>query len=1107
MRRWTLAAAMAGLTLAGAHTASAQIDAKMLRYPDVSATEIVFVHAGDIWLVPKDGGVARRLASPPGEEMLPRFSPDGSHVAFSGNYDGNTDIYVLPTVGGTPSRLTYHPGDDRMVDWTPDGREILFASGRTSGSQRFNQLWRVSVDGGLPQRLPLAYGEFGAMSADGRQIAFQTLTRDFRTWKRYRGGMAPDIWLVDLESKTSRNLTTNDANDGQPMLHGRTLYFLSDRDSNMRANIWALDLDGGAPRQLTTFADFDVRFPAIGPSDIVFEAGGDLWRMSLADETLHKVEVRVATDLQAVRPHLVMVGDSIDDAGISPSGKRAVFSARGEIFTVPAEHGPVRNLTRSSGVAERFPTWSPDGKWIAAWSDASGEYQLELRAADGNGTTRTLTDLGPGFRYTPFWSPDSSKIAFTDQAQHLWVLTVATGDTVEADVFPWALSHPGMQAFDVSWSTDSRWLTWSRPAADRGSVIFIFDTTTATRHQVTSGFYDDVEPTFGADGDYLFFLTNRSFEPDYSDFDGTWIYANSTKVAAMALRGDVPSPLAPRNDVEEPDGDDDDSKSSETDDKAAKSKAKKDAAEDEDAEDEGSADADEAVTIDFTGLESRIVLLPPDAGNYSQVAAVPGKVLYLREPRTGSDDEGGELALWDLEEREEQTVLEGVTGFGVSADHHKLLVLKGGQWAIIDPAPGQKVESSLSTSSLSTMVDPRAEWHQIFNDVWRFQRDFFYDPNMHGLDWPALRTRYGALIDVCVTRWDVNFVIGELIGELSASHSYRGGGDLEDEPSRGVGLLGVDWELADGHYRIGHIVRAAAWETEARSPLAEPALEVNEGDYVLAVNGIPLDPSRSPYAAFDGLAGQTVALSVNSKPTADGAREVVVETIRSENRLRNLQWIESNRQKVAEASGGRIGYVFVPDTGVNGQSELVRQFYNQAALDGMIIDERFNAGGQMPDRFVELLTRRRSGYVRSRYGRDPWLSSMSRTGPTVMLVNSWAGSGGDAFPFLFRDAKVGPIIGTRTWGGLIGISGGHGLIDGGYVTVPTAGLYTTDGKWMLEGRGLEPDIEVVDDPALMMDGGDPQLDRAISETMSLLATAPEPVIPPAYEDRTAAGRR
>ncbi len=537
------------LWLLPAQALQAQVNARMLRQPDVSETQIAFVYAGDIWVVPKAGGTAQRLSSPRGEESFPRFSPDGSAIAFSANYDGNTDIYTVPAMGGEPVRITHHPMDDRLVDWYPDGRGILFAASRESGRQRFSQLYRVSPEGGLPEKLPVPYGEFGAISPDGKTLAYMPKSRDFRTWKRYRGGWAPEIWLFDLQDYSSRNITTSDANDGQPMWHGRTLYFLSDRGRDQRHNIWAYDLDSGSFRQVTQFTDFDVHFPAIGPSDIVFEAGGRLYLLELASETQREVQVDVVTDLATLKPRTESVASLIFGAWISPTGKRAAFEARGDIFTVPAEHGPIRNLTASSGVAERYPAWSPDGKNIAYWSDRSGEYELTIRAADGSGAEQKLTSLGPGFRYRLYWSPDSKKIAFIDQAKTIYYYDLERRRTVEVDRDQWR-SHGGLNAFTASWSADSRWLAYANGLDNRNGAVFLYDTRAGQRHQVTSGYYADFQPTFDPDGNYLYFLSNRTFRPAYGDVDNSWIYPNTTNIVAVALRPDVPSPLAARSDEE-----------------------------------------------------------------------------------------------------------------------------------------------------------------------------------------------------------------------------------------------------------------------------------------------------------------------------------------------------------------------------------------------------------------------------------------------------------------------------------------------------------------------------------------------------------------------------
>lgn len=1060
------------LLLALASPLAAQVDARLLRYPDVSATHITFVYGGDIWIVPKEGGVANRLTTPAGEETFPRFSPDGSEIAFSGNYDGNIDVYVIPATGGTPRRVTHHPASDRLVDWYPDGRSLLIASDMASEKDRFNKLFRVPVEGGLPEQLPMPYGEFAALSADARLIAYTPGTRDFRTWKRYRGGWAQDIWLYDLSADTARKIIASEANNSQPMWHGETLYFISDQGAAQRYNFWAYNTRTGQLRQVTHFTDHDVRFPAIGPSDIVFENGGRLYLLDLATEQTREVKVQVTTDLASLRPRPVNAGNYIASFDIAPTGKRAVFEARGEIFTVPAEHGMIRQLTMSSGSAERYPTWSPDGRYIAYWSDRTGEYELTLRNADGTGEERTITRLGPGYRYRPQWSPNAASIVFIDQLQRIHLVDVRSGQTRVIDQAH-GFTHGPLQAFRVSWSPDSRWIAYSRNLPNGPLAIFLYDTQRNELHQVTSGFYPATEPVFDPEGKYLYFLTQRHFQPAYSAFENTWIYANATVIAAVPLRKDVPSPLAPRND-EEPVRDLNGGQSKETKQEATTSPATSPA----------------PITIDVEDFERRVVILPPKPGNYGELAAVPGKVLYHRHVRTGAADEKNPIVAYDLKERKEETIVDDAFTFIVSADGKKLLVQHQNRFAIVDPRPNQKLDKVLATANLEMMVDPREEWRQLFADAWRFQRDFFYDPGMHGVDWESMRRHYAPLIEDAVSREDVNFVIGEMIAELNASHAYRSGGDMERPLRRGVGLLGVDFALENGAYRIKRIIDGAPWDSEVRSPLARPGVDVREGDYLLAVNGVPLDVSKDPWASFQGLAGKTVALTVNSRPTMEGARTVLVETLTSEYRLRNLAWIEANRRRVFEATGGRVGYIYVPDTGVNGQNELVRQFYGQAHMDALIIDERFNSGGQIPDRFVELLNRPIYNFWAVRSGTDWQWPPVAHTGPKVMLINEWSGSGGDAFPFYFKSAGLGPLIGKRTWGGLIGISGSPALVDGGSVTVPTFAIYSTDGEWIIEGHGVEPDIEVEADPARLARGEDPQLERAIQEALRLLERNP-----------------
>ena len=1082
-------------------TLFAQIDARMLRQPDVSQTHIAFVYAGDIWVVPKKGGTAARLSSPQGEESLPRFSPDGNHIAFNANYDGNTDIYVVPTSGGLPTRVTYHPGSDRVLDWYPDGQSILLASGMDSGRQRFNQFFKVSRDGGLPARLRVPYGEFGAISADGKWLAYTPRSRDFRTWKRYRGGMASDIWLFNLEDDSASRISEDPADDGQPMWHRHTIYYLSDRGADQRHNIWAYSIRTKKTRQVTHFRDFDIHFPSIGPSDLVFEAGGRLYLLNLRNDRHREVSVRVVTDRSTLRARTERVGKQVQGAWISPTGKRVLLEARGEIFSVPAEHGVIRNLTRTSGVAERFPSWSPDGKQVAYWSDRSGEYELVVRSVNGSGEKKVLTSLGNGFRYQCYWSPDSKKIAFIDEDVLLRLLNVESGDVQVIDRGEW-LDHDDLSSFSLSWSSDNRWIAYAKTRDRATSSIYLYDTRDGQVHQVTSGYYADALPSFDPDGKYLYFVSNRTLQPVYSDLDNSWVYPNTTNLVAVPLRKDVPSPLQPRNDDEEIKEESDKEKAGEE----ANEKEQKPGSE---AEEEAGADQDEkkgekGVEIDLEGFERRLVVLPPEAGNYSGVAATKGKVLYLRRPRSGASRQVKRaLVYYDLKERKEQTILSDVHRFRLSADGKRVLVTQGRRFGIIEVKPKQKIEKPLRVAELEMTVDPKAEWRQIFRDAWRFERDYFYDPNMHGVDWKAVGEQYEKLIDDAVTRWDVNFVLGEMIGELNASHTYRSGGDTQSSQQRNVGMLGIDWAVENSAYRIKRIVRGADWDSEIRSPLDEPGLKVQEGDYILAVNGVPMDTSRAPWAAFQALGGKTVSLTVNSEPSLEESREVLVKPLTDESRLRHLEWIEQNRSKVDQASGGRVGYIYVRSTGVDGQTELVRQFSAQFKKPALIIDERFNSGGQIPDRFVELLNRPALSYWAVRDGSMWQWPPNGHFGPKVMLINGWSGSGGDAFPYYFREAGLGPLIGTRTWGGLIGISGSPSLIDGGGVTVPTFRMLSTSGEWFEEGHGVEPDIEVLDHPTAMSKGGDPQLERAIEEVLRLLESNPpaQPEVP-GYEDRT-----
>jgi len=1074
-------------------------DALMLRFPDVSADKIVFVYAGDLWTVAKDGGLARKLSSPKGQEIFPKFSPNGRMITFSGNYDGNTDIYVMPAVGGSPMRLTHHSGTDLVVEWYPDGKNILYRSRMNSPSYRFNRFFKQPVKGGMPEMLPLPYGELASFSPDGNRMAFQYISREFRTWKRYRGGMASDLWLYDLVKNTSEKITEFDGTDALPMWHEGTIYFLSDRDERKKLNIWAYDLSTKKTRQVTKFIEYDVKWPSIGPDAIIFENGGKLYLLDLESEASLPVSIQVPSDLPEVRAQLKDASKNIQSFSLSPSGKRALFEARGEIFTVPEKHGSVRNLTRTSGVAERFPAWSPDGKHIAYFSDRSGEYELYLCSGDGKGKERKITNLGSGYPFLPAWSPDNKHIAFGDKTGSLFVLDLDDGKPKFVDRDDWTRIR------SYSWSPDSRWIAYSKHMSNGQSAIMIYDTVENKKHQVTSNYYEDIGPVFDPEGKYIFFYSNRTFRPVYGDMDATWIYPNATDIYVATLRKDIKSPLAPQSDEEEGE----EKKEEKGDKDKGKEKGKeKEKSEKSDKKDD-KKDKPKPVKIDFEGFEQRVIKLPMEVGNVGPLHAVKGKVVYLRYPAAGASKRGvpsGTLIYFDLKDRKEKTVISGIDTYDLSANGKKVIYRSKSTYGIIDLAEKKKVgDGKIATNKIKTWINPREEWRQIFNEAWRIERDFFYDSNMHGLDWKAIKKRYKAMLPYVVSREDLNYVIGEMIAELNASHSYIGGGDIEKPKKISVGLLGCNFELdrEKKAFRIKKILEGAPWDAEVRSPLRQPGIDVKKGDYLLAVNGQPPDTSKDIWASFQGLSGEVVTLTVNSTPEMTGARDVIVKPMSSEFRLRNLAWIESNRKKVEKATRGKVGYVYVPDTGINGQSELVRQFIPQHRKEGLIFDERFNSGGQFSDRFIEMMNRPIYVYAARRDLRDIRVPFVSHVGPKVMIINEWAGSGGDAFPYIFRKAGLGSIVGKRTWGGLIGISGNPMLVDGGFITAPNLAIWNTEGEWDVEGYGVDPDYEVENAPHEMAAGKDPQLEKAIEIVLDQLKKDP-PKTPkrPAYPDRS-----
>jgi tricorn protease len=1125
------------------YAADTQPHAGMLRYPDISATHITFVYADDIWIAPHDGGTALPLASPEGGEIFPRFSPDGKTIAFSANYDGNSEIYTLPIHGGIPFRVTYHSNFERLCDWTHDGK-LIFAMSGMAGLQRQSQLFQVTSNGGLPETLPVPYGGYGIVSPNGEWLAYTPHNRDFRTWKRYRGGLASDIWLFNLNNHTSRKITDWEGTDTLPMWHGNIIYYLSDAGINHRLNIWSYNLQTNERRQITHFKDYDIKWPSNGPGkdgsgEIIFEYNAKLYILNLSTGESNPVNIQIPGARPKIRPIRKNVSSSLHDWFPSPNAKRVLVESRGDIWTLPAKNGSPRNLTRTSGYAEREPSWSPDGKWITYFSDASGENELVLLSADGKDEPKTITSLGIGYRYQPVWSPNSKWMIFSDHESRYNLLNVESKESKIFDrrnISNWRGGTP----LAFSWSHDSQWIAYNVPNTDSMSVIKLYNVKDSTAHQVTNGMFDDYLPTFDRKGDFLYFFSNREFSnPESSDAGLTFIYKNTAILHAVPLRDDVSNPLKPKSDEEIIKGDDEkEDKDTEEDkdkdkdkdiDKEEKTKKKDDPdskedndtvdddkdsgkeksdKEDKDKKDNKKKEEIKPVEITIDNFEHRAFRLPVQRGKFGFLAVNnDGHILYIRYQESGS-----KLQIFDpaAEKKEEKTVLEKINWAQLLPDGKKMLVSSENKTGFIDAKASQKVEDSIVTSPMYSLIDPREEWNQIFTDAWRFMRDYFYDPNMHQVDWPAVRKQYEAMLPDCVSRRDVAYVISEMISEVNAGHTYYSGGDFDERtPSMPVGYLGADFVLEQGFYKIKKFYEGGLWDTDQRSLIHQlDAAQREAFSYLFAVNDIAVDTAKAPWAAFEGLAGQTVTVTVGASANIEEATNVVITLLNAgqEASLRYWDWIESNRKYVEEKSDGKVGYIYVVNTAGQGQQELFRQFYGQMNKEALIIDERWNGGGNIADRFIELINRPVYLQIFERYENDWRIPTLSHQGPKCMMINGPSGSGGDIFPYLFRKAKLGKLIGTRTWGGVIGISKNPAFIDGGRITVPFITFYETDGTLTMEGHGVDPDIEVIDDPAQMVNGGDPQLDAAIEHMLDEIRKNPYiPAKRPAYPDRSGMG--
>jgi tricorn protease len=1053
----------------------------LLRTPSLSKTQIAFAYAGNIWVVGREGGQAIRLTTG-GHESGPFFSPDGSQIAFTGQYDGNVDVFVIPATGGVPRRLTYHPAPDVGMAWTPDGKRILFRSNRSSATDP-TKFFTVSVDGGFPTEILLPMADQGVFSPDGTRLAYVPNFQWQAAWKRYRGGQTKRIWVVNLsDSSLEQKIPQeNNSNDFNPLWVGNKIYFLSDR--NGPVSLFAYDLGTKKVTEVIKNDGLDLKSAAAGSGAIVYEQFGSLHLLDLKSKKDQTVHVEVAGDFREVRPHFEkLTPQRILSANISPTGQRAVFEVHGEIVTVPAEKGDIRNLTNSPTVADRDPAWSPDGKSIAFFSDESGEYALHIVNQNGLGPVKKI-DLGqpPSFFYSPTWSPDSKMIAYEDKRLNLWYVELDKGTPVKVDT---NLYEEG-PSFNQAWAPDSRWLTYTKVLPNKLHAVFVYSLETAKSVQITDGMSDAQFPDFDKGGKYLYFTASTDLGLGGEDGMTRLDRPVTRHVYAVVLKKELPSPVAPESDEEKPE----------------EKKPEGAAAAKEGAKGEEKAKPKEApkTEIDFDRISQRIVALPIPAENYLGLTAGKEGELYLAQgPRVFplGGPVTATLQKFVLKTRKTNKLLDGVRGFALSANGEKILYRVGDVWFIAKTAaPPKPGEGALKLADMEVFVDPRAEWRQIYHEVWRIERDFFYDPGHHGLDLAAAEKFYAPYLDDIVTRDDLNYLFVEMLGNMTVGHMFVGGGEAPEPKRIKTGLLGADYKIENGRYRFARVYDGENWNPELLAPLTQPGVNVTAGEYLLAVNGRELHAADEIYSFFEETAGKQVVLKVGPNPDGSGSREVTVVPVDSEFNLRHLAWVEGNRRKVDEETGGRVAYVQLPDTSVGGFTNFNRYFFAQVDKQAAIIDERFNHGGFLADYIVENLRRPVLNRVTTREGEDMTLPAEEINGPKVMVINQFAGSGGDALPWFFRRLGLGPLVGMKTWGGLVGIGGYPQLIDGGFVMAPRIAIYGLTGKWEVENHGIAPDYEVEMDPKLVREGHDPQLEKAVEVVLELLKKNPRPTYP------------
>ena len=1050
-------------------TVMAEGQTKLLRFPDIQGDRVVFTYAGDLWLAPATGGTATRLTSHPGVEFFAKFSPDGKWIAFTGQVDGDEQVYVIPTTGGVARQLTHYPArgplpprwgyDNQVYGWTPDGKSILFRSHRDSWTLPVSRLYKVAMTGGAAEPLPMPESGAGDYAPDGARIVYSPRSRDFRSEKRYGGGQANDLFLFDLATREAKRVTDHPRADRDPMWIGKMIYFNSDRDDHF--NLYALDPLTGKTVAVTSEKVWDVRWPSSdNEGRIVYELNGELQVFDVKAKRATPLSITVPDEGLNRRPSRISAAGLVFNYGLSPKGERALFAARGDIFTAPIEKGPTRNLTNSSGAHDKWPSWSPDGSRIAFISDRSGEEEIWVISQDGRQPAEQLTSGGRAMRYSPEWSPDGKHIAFTDKDGRVWVLTVADRKLIEV-----ADAKSG-QVTDHTWSPRGNHLAFSMDDENLMSSVYVWSAEDGQTRRVTTGTFEESSPAWDPAGNYLYFLSTREFAPQLSTAEFNYATNRNVGIFALALRKDVAHPFP---------------------------------AESDEVSLLRTTETPKAVTerlIDFDGIQTRVARVPVEPGNYAGLAAKPGHLIFISSPASyyGRGGEGAPaIRIFSMKDRKESLLLDGSGGYALSGDGARLLTRQGGGFVLVDAAPGAGSRKQISTAGLMVDRVPEQEWAQIFNEVWRRYRDFFYVPNMHGFDWEAIRRQYEPQLKHVAHRSDLNYVIGEMIAELTVQHAYIDGGDISLPARARVGLPGARFELdrAAGRYRISKILRGQNEEELYRSPLTEIGVDIKVGDYVLAINGDELRADDDPWRLLRNRADAPVQLTVNNRPSLDGARVVSYRPITDEQNLLYLEWVTGNMELVEKLSGGRLGYIHIPDMGVNGIREFIKWYYPQLRKQGLVVDVRANGGGNVSRMLIERFRRKvlAAGFSRTNEIGTTYPDGVFQ-GPLVCLLNENSASDGDIFPAMFREAGLGPLIGKRSWGGVVGITNRGNLIDGGVVNVPEFGFANTKGEWIIEGYGVDPDIQVENDPKAILEGHDTQLERGVTELLNKLKVKP-----------------